>query len=61
VDRATRILEGEVTSVQQSIGAPKGRAEADRYLREFAEDVKRPGFVARAIETHHVKGVRVAS
>ena len=57
----SRILEGEVTSVQQSIGAPKGRAEAARYLREFAEDVKRSGFVARAIEKHHVKGVRVAS
>lgn len=57
----SRILEGEVTSVQQAIGAPKGRAQAARYLREFAEDVKRSGFVARAIEKHQVKGVRVAS
>ncbi|HEX4928405.1 MAG TPA: ABC transporter substrate-binding protein [Burkholderiales bacterium] len=57
----SRILEGEVTSVQQAIGAPKGRAQAARYLREFAEDVKRSGFVARAIEKHRVKGVRVAS
>jgi polar amino acid transport system substrate-binding protein len=57
----SRILEGEITSVQQAMGAPKGRAEAARYLREFAEDVKRSGFVARAIEKHNVKGVRVAS
>lgn len=57
----SRILEGEVTSVQQAMGAPKGRAAAARYLREFAEDVKRSGFVARAIEQHQVKGVRVAS
>jgi polar amino acid transport system substrate-binding protein len=57
----SRILEGEVTSVQQAIGAPKGREAAAKYLREFAEDVKRSGFVARAIEKHNVKGVRVAS
>ena len=57
----SRILEGEVTSVQQSIGAPKGRAAAARYLREFAEEVKRSGFVARAIEKHGIRGVRVAS
>jgi polar amino acid transport system substrate-binding protein len=57
----SRILEGEITSVQQAMGAPKGRAGAARYLREFAEDVKRSGFVARAIEKHNVKGGRVAS
>jgi polar amino acid transport system substrate-binding protein len=57
----SRILEGEVTSVQQAMGSPKGRGAAARYLREFAEEVKRSGFVARAIEKHNVKGVRVAS
>ncbi len=56
-----RILEGEVTSVQQAMGAPKGRAAAAQYLREFAEEVKRSGFIARAIEKHGIKGVRVAS
>lgn len=56
----SRILEGEVTSVQQAMGAPKGRAAAAKVLREFAEDVKRSGFVARAIAKHNVKGVRVA-
>ena len=57
----SRILEGEVTNVQQAMGAPKGRAAAAQYLREFAEEVKRSGFVARAIEKHNVKGVRVAT
>jgi polar amino acid transport system substrate-binding protein len=56
-----RILDGEVTSVQQAMGAPKGRAAAARYLREFAEEVKRSGFVAKAIEKHGIKGVRVAA
>ena len=56
----SRVLDGQITGVQQAIGAPKGRAAAATYLREFAEDVKRSGFVARAIEKHGVKGVRVA-
>ena len=56
----SRVLEGHVTGVQQAIGAPKGRAAAAEYLRQFAEDVKRSGFVARAIEKHGVRGVTVA-
>ena len=56
----SRVLEGQITGVQQAIGAPKGREAAAKYLREFAEDVKRSGFVARAIEKHGVRGVRVA-
>ena len=56
----SRVLDGQITGVQQAIGAPKGREAAAKYLREFAEDVKRSGFVARAIEKHGVPGVRVA-
>lgn len=57
----SRVLDGQITGVQQAIGAPKGRAAAAKYLREFAEDVKRSGFVARAIERHSVRGVKVAT
>jgi polar amino acid transport system substrate-binding protein len=56
----SRILEGQITGVQQSIACPKGRDAAAKYLAEFAEDVKRSGFVARTIEKHGVKGVNVA-
>lgn len=56
----SRVLDGQVTGVQQAIGAPKGRAAAAKYLREFAEDVKRSGFVASTIEKHGVRGVSVA-
>jgi polar amino acid transport system substrate-binding protein len=56
----SRVLDGQITGVQQAIGAPKGRDAAAKYLREFAEDMKRSGFVARAIEKHGVPGVRVA-
>jgi polar amino acid transport system substrate-binding protein len=57
----SRILEGQITGVQQAIAAPKGREAAAKYLREFAVDVKRSGFIERAIEKHNVKGVRVAT
>ena len=56
----SRVLEGQVTGVQQAIGAPKGRPAAAKYLREFADEVKRSGFVARTIEKHGVRGVTVA-
>jgi polar amino acid transport system substrate-binding protein len=48
-------------AVQQSIGCPKGREAAARYLRELVEDLKASGFVGRAIETHGVRGVSVAA
>lgn len=56
----SRVLEGQLTAVQQSIGTPCSREAAARYLREFAEDVKRSGFVAEAIARHKVPGVSVA-
>ncbi|MBI2754629.1 MAG: ABC transporter substrate-binding protein [Betaproteobacteria bacterium] len=56
----SRLLEGQVTAVQQAIGTPKDREAGAKYLREFAEDVRASGFVARLIETHGVQGVTVA-
>ena len=56
----SRVLEGQITGVQQAIGAPKGRAAAAKYLREFAEDAKRSGLVERLIDKHKVPGVTVA-
>jgi polar amino acid transport system substrate-binding protein len=56
----SRVLEGQLTTVQQSIGVPKSHEAAARYLKEFAEDVKSSGFVAAAIARHKVPGVTVA-
>ncbi len=55
-----RVLEGQVTAVQQSIGAPKNRTAAAQFLREFVEEIKRSGLVARTVEKHGVKGINVA-
>jgi polar amino acid transport system substrate-binding protein len=57
----SRVLDGQVTSVQQSIGTPRTRGEAGAsYLREFVEEAKRSGFIAGLIEAHGVRGVTVA-
>ena len=56
----SRVLEGQVTAVQQSIGAPKSRQAAARFLREFVEEIKRSGLVAQTVDKHGVKGINVA-
>jgi polar amino acid transport system substrate-binding protein len=57
----SRILPGRFTAIQQAIGTPKGRAEAAKYLRGFAEEAKASGMVAAAIERNGVRGVTVAA
>jgi polar amino acid transport system substrate-binding protein len=56
----SRVLDGQLTAVQQSIGTPKSRETAARFLREFAQDVKKSGLVKELIERHKVPGVSVA-
>jgi polar amino acid transport system substrate-binding protein len=56
----SRVLEGRFTAIQQAIGTPKGRDPGAQYLREFVEDVKASGLVAKAIERNGVRGVSVA-
>jgi polar amino acid transport system substrate-binding protein len=56
-----RVLDGQITAVQQAIGTPKSRSgAAAAWLRGFAEDIKASGLVAGAIEKHGVRGVTVA-
>jgi polar amino acid transport system substrate-binding protein len=56
----SRILDGQVTAVQQSVGVPKARSAAAKYVRDFVEAIKAEGIVAQAVERHGVKGVSVA-
>ena len=56
----SRVLDGQITGVQQAIGTPKAREAAAKYLREFAADIKRSGLVAKTIEANGVRGVSVA-
>ena len=55
-----RLLEGQFTAVQQAIGTPKANDAAIGYLREFVEEMKASGIVAKAIAANGVEGVSVA-
>jgi polar amino acid transport system substrate-binding protein len=55
----SRVFDDRFMAIGQAMGVVKGRGEAVKYLREFIEDVKASGFVARAIEKAGVRGVSV--
>jgi polar amino acid transport system substrate-binding protein len=56
----SKILPGNFMTVQQAIGTAKANNAGAAFLREFVEDAKKSGLVARLIEKHHVKGLSVA-
>lgn len=56
----SRVLDGQVTGVQQAAGTKKTKAAGAQYLSEFIDDIKRSGLVAQTIEKHGVRGVTVA-
>ena len=56
----SRIFETRFMAIEQALGIPTSHAAAAKYLREYVEDVKASGFVARAIEKSGVRGVSVA-
>jgi polar amino acid transport system substrate-binding protein len=56
----SRVFPDRFMAIQQALGIPRGREEGAKYLREFIEDAKASGLVARAIEKAVVRGVSVA-
>ena len=55
-----RILDGRFTSVQQAIGTSRKNLAGAAFLRDFVEEAKASGLVARLIERHKVRGLSVA-
>jgi polar amino acid transport system substrate-binding protein len=56
-----RLLDGQFTAVQQAVGTARRNAAGARFLRDFVEEAKASGLVARLIERHHVNGLSVAA
>jgi polar amino acid transport system substrate-binding protein len=52
----SRILDGYFTTVQQAIGVRRGNDAAAAFVRDFVEEAKASGFVARLLERHGVSG-----
>ena len=52
----SRILDGKFTAVQQAIGTDRRNEAGAAFLRDFVEEAKAGGLVARLIERHGVTG-----
>ena len=55
-----RIIDGNFMTVQQAVGTSRKNAAGAAFLREFVEQAKASGLVARLIERHGVRGLTVA-
>jgi polar amino acid transport system substrate-binding protein len=55
-----RVLDGRFSVVEQAVGTPAGRPAGAQYLREFVEEIKASGFVAKTIEKNGARGLTVA-
>ncbi|WP_149539563.1 transporter substrate-binding domain-containing protein [Siccirubricoccus phaeus] len=55
-----RILDGQFMAVQQAIGTAKANTKGAAFLKEFVEEAKASGLVARFIAEHKVRGLSVA-
>jgi polar amino acid transport system substrate-binding protein len=55
-----RLLEGQFTAVQQAVGTARTNGAAAAFLRDFVEEAKASGLVARLIARHKVRGLSVA-
>lgn len=45
-----RIVPGRFMAIEQAVGVPKGRNAGAAFLRDFVEEMKANGFVARALQ-----------
>ena len=56
-----RLLPGRFMVINQAMASQRNREAGARYVREFIEEMKRSGFVARALERHGIDGASVAA
>jgi polar amino acid transport system substrate-binding protein len=55
-----RLIDGAFMSIGQAAGVPVSRPNATRYLRQFIEEAKASGFVARALADSGIHDATVA-
>jgi polar amino acid transport system substrate-binding protein len=55
-----RLLPGRFMVINQAMASQRGKEAGARYLREFIEEMKASGFVAKAIERHKQPSAVVA-
>jgi polar amino acid transport system substrate-binding protein len=55
-----RLLPGRFMVINQAMASQRGKDAGARYVREFVEEMKATGFVARALERYRIEGAAVA-
>jgi polar amino acid transport system substrate-binding protein len=55
-----RVLDGQFTAVQQAVGTARGNQAGAAFLRDFVEEAKASGLIARLIERHRIRGLTAA-
>lgn len=55
-----RLLPGRFMVINQAMASQRGRDAGARYVRDFIEEMKATGFVAKTLEGHKVQGAAVA-
>ena len=59
-DPGLRVIDGNFMVIGQAAGVPRARENAVRYLHDFIEEMKRSGFVAKALAASGVTDATVA-
>jgi polar amino acid transport system substrate-binding protein len=59
-DPTVRVIDGSFMSIGQAAGVPVSRPAAAKYLREFIEETKASGFVAKALAGSGIHDATVA-
>ena len=55
------VMDGSFMAVQQAIGLARGKPAGEKFLRDFVEQAKASGLVAKFIAQHNVVGLSVAA
>ena len=55
-----RMLPGSFMAIKQAMGTPRGREAGAAYLRNFIDEMKTGGFVARAFASNRITGASMA-
>ncbi|HWA39198.1 MAG TPA: ABC transporter substrate-binding protein [Burkholderiales bacterium] len=55
-----RILPGRFMVINQAMASQRNKPAGAKYVREFIEEMKASGFVAKALERHGIQGAGVA-
>jgi polar amino acid transport system substrate-binding protein len=59
-DPGVRVIEGNFMVIGQASGVPRGRPASAKFLRDFIEEAKASGFVARALKESGITDATVA-